>query len=86
MSILQSLLSSLRCLLPTRLRRCRSAAEANRPGKDVSSLAAFLRSVTQEDLKKREKTEGVSGAERASLARLIRQALELRWERCRDFS
>ena len=40
--------------------------------------------MTPEDLKKREKTEGVS--ERAGLARLVRQALELRWERCRDSS
>ena len=44
-------------------------------------MAAFLRVVTPQDLKKREKTEGVSGV---VLARLLRQALELRWERCLD--
>ena len=61
--------------LPTLLHRGLTAVEVSGPecspgpvkaktihGKDVSSLAAFLHSVTQEDLKKREKTESVSGS------------------------
>ena len=57
-----------------------------------TSLAAFLRSVTPKDLKKRErhtqKASRVGAVTVTVLARLtgrlVRQALELRWERCRD--
>ena len=75
--------------MPARLRRCLIAAESNGPDKSPDYVMAktyrqwrpFLGS--PDDLKKREKTEGVSGA---VLARLVRQALELHWERCLDLS
>ena len=39
---IRALLSILRCLLPTRLRRCRTAAEANGPERSPDSVMAKM--------------------------------------------
>ena len=76
------------CFLPAQLCRCRAAAEANGPERSPDSVMAktyrHLRPLFELSdaggLNKFEKKEGVSGG--AVLARLVRHALELRWECC----